>query len=690
MKRLLSIPLRVLLPVLLLTCAAFAGLISWKLDDRLLGGEIESQFLDEARLRVSGLQATVEYLYRKGDVNGVHREVSGIATRNDVIAAYVLSRQDAILAATRYATIGKSAKAIVADLPDDLKGGNAARMAQARASGKGSMVLSQDRRMAVAYCPLLLDVDDHALWPKSNGLMVVVFDLQIAKARGVRATGRQALDNALVFGGLAACAWLFIHFSLTRRVAKLVSITRQFASGNLTARTGIEGSDELADVARAFDLMAERIAMDVLQQRQVEVTLDASRQQMEAMINSVDGIVWEADPLTFQFTFVSQKAEQILGYPVQRWISDATFWQDHVHTEDRTWTFDYCTKATQELRSHEFEYRMIAADGREVWVKDIVTVIGECGRPVKLRGIIVDTTASKRDEAELKNIHKQLLDTSRQAGMAEVATSVLHNVGNVLNSVNVSASLAVEKVRNSKASSLVKVVDLLREHEHDLGAFLTSDSKGRHVPEHLARLSDHLIAERVVIMEELNSLRRNVEHIKEIVSMQQSYAMVAGVKEVTDVIELVEDSLRMNEGGLGRHGVEIVREFSKVPLMNIEKHKILQILVNLLRNAKHACQDSNRADKRLTVRVASDDGRVKITVTDNGVGIAAENLTRIYHYGFTTRKDGHGFGLHSGALAAKEMGGALTVHSDGPGNGATFTLELPLNPGGHIHDLQNT
>jgi signal transduction histidine kinase len=143
------------------------------------------------------------------------------------------------------------------------------------------------------------------------------------------------------------------------------------------------------------------------------------------------------------------------------------------------------------------------------------------------------------------------------------------------------------------------------------------------------------------------------------------------------VADLVEDSLRLNEDAFSRHDVEVVREFETVPPLNLEKHKFLQIMVNLLRNAKHACQDSERADKRLTVRVANGEGRIRISVIDNGVGIPPENLTRIFNYGFTTRKGGHGFGLHSGALAAKEMGGSLAVQSDGPGKGATFTLELP-------------
>ncbi|MEP6668127.1 MAG: ATP-binding protein [Chthoniobacter sp.] len=288
-----------------------------------------------------------------------------------------------------------------------------------------------------------------------------------------------------------------------------------------------------------------------------------------------------------------------------------------------------------------------------------------------------DITERKRAGAELEKVYKQLLETSRQAGMAEVATNVLHNVGNVLNSVNISAGLIVKRVMKSRAPSLARVVALLREHEQDLGAFIAHDERGKHLPAHLAQLSTHLVADQEAMVTELDSLRRNVEHIKDIVATQQKYAVVGGVKEMVDVVDLVEDSLRMSEGALRRHGVEFIREFETVPPMNFEKHKILQILVNLVRNAKHACQDSDRADKRLTLRVTNGKDRVSISVTDNGVGVPQENLARIFNHGFTTRKGGHGFGLHSGALAAREMGGSLTVQSDGRGQGATFTLELP-------------
>jgi len=262
--------------------------------------------------------------------------------------------------------------------------------------------------------------------------------------------------------------------------------------------------------------------------------------------------------------------------------------------------------------------------------------------------------------------------------MAEVATSVLHNVGNVLNSVNVSSTLVADNLKKSKAANLSKVVALLREHAPDLGVFITRDPKGNQLPTYLAELAEHLAGEQIFAIEELGHLQKNIDHIKDIIAMQQNYANISGVTETVQVSDLVEDALRMNGSALVRHDVEAIREFEAVPPITVEKHKVLQILVNLIRNAKYACDAAGRPDKRLTVRVTNGDNRVRIAVIDNGIGIPPENLTRIFNHGFTTRKDGHGFGLHSGALAAKELGGLLYVQSEGAGRGATFVLELPL------------
>ena len=280
-----------------------------------------------------------------------------------------------------------------------------------------------------------------------------------------------------------------------------------------------------------------------------------------------------------------------------------------------------------------------------------------------------------------ETMHRRLLAVSRQAGMAEVATGMLHNVGNVLNSVNVSSNLAVEMVRNSRISSLEKVAAILEQKRGQLGDYLTNDPKGKLLPDLLIQLASRLRAEQAGQLRELESLGKHLGHIKNIIAMQQRYAKVSGILEQVPVEELVEDGLQINAEALARHGVVLERRFAPVPPVVADKHKVLQILVNLIRNAKYAVDHSPGPSKRVTVSIqASSNKRVQIQVQDNGIGIAPENLNRIFAHGFTTKKDGHGFGLHSSALAAKEMGGALRAHSDGLGLGALFTLELPVAP----------
>jgi signal transduction histidine kinase len=185
------------------------------------------------------------------------------------------------------------------------------------------------------------------------------------------------------------------------------------------------------------------------------------------------------------------------------------------------------------------------------------------------------------------------------------------------------------------------------------------------------------------LLKEIEAIRGNVDHIKDIVATQQSYAKVYGLAEKIKVHDLINDAVRMNSGALVRHDVHLKRDDDPtLPEILVDKHKVLQILVNLIRNAKYACDESGRTEKNLTLRSSRRGTGVAITVIDNGVGIPEENLKRIFTHGFTTRKEGHGFGLHSAKLTAQEMGGALIVHSDGPQTGAAFTLELPLCPPG--------
>ncbi len=305
---------------------------------------------------------------------------------------------------------------------------------------------------------------------------------------------------------------------------------------------------------------------------------------------------------------------------------------------------------------------------------------GPDGQTLGAVAVIQDTTERKQQEMELERVHKELMTASRQAGMAEVATNVLHNVGNILNSVNISASLVAERVRQSNATGVSRLAALLLEQGPRAGQFITEDERGKRIPEYLSALGEQLLTDQRMALQELTSLRDNLEHIKDTVAMQQSYAKRCGVTEIVEVVDLVEDSLRLNAGAFARHGVTLKREFGEVPSITVDKHKVLQILVNLIRNAKYACDESGRSDKLITLRIERSARGVRISVIDNGVGIPVENMGRLFNHGFTTRQSGHGFGLHSGALAAQELGGSLRAESEGPGRGAAFVLDLPCNP----------
>ncbi|NBF02964.1 GHKL domain-containing protein [Pseudomonas sp. Fl5BN2] len=280
---------------------------------------------------------------------------------------------------------------------------------------------------------------------------------------------------------------------------------------------------------------------------------------------------------------------------------------------------------------------------------------------------------------ELKEVQSELLDAARQAGMAEIATNVLHNVGNVLNSVNISSELLSRTLRTSKALGLGKAMQLVNQHGSDLGRFFSEDEKGKLLPGYFNQLVQAIASEQQGMSEELAQLSRSVDHIKEIVATQQSYAGASRLVEPLKVAELIDDALRMNSGALTRHQVTVVRDYAAVPAVMGDKHRMLLILINLISNAKYAMSGLDDHPRTLTLSARVVDGEtLRISVKDEGEGIAAENLTRIFAHGFTTRKDGHGFGLHSCALAAMEMDGQLSVHSDGPGLGATFTLDIPL------------
>jgi signal transduction histidine kinase len=298
--------------------------------------------------------------------------------------------------------------------------------------------------------------------------------------------------------------------------------------------------------------------------------------------------------------------------------------------------------------------------------------------PARVLGVSWDVTSEVSQEERRRELQSQLRDASRDAGMAEVATGVLHSVGNVLNSLGVSASLVQSRLRESRVGNVQRVASLLLAQGDQVGRFLEGDERGRQTPRYLSQLGENLEEENKSLRTEAEAIAAHVGHIRTIVAAQQAHARRGGVTETIEVAELVDNAIAIHFAGT--LDVSVKREYEPVPTITLDRHKLIQILGNLFSNARHALKDSGDGPRELTVRIhARAAGWLVVQVQDSGVGIKPDALQRIFEFGFTTKKDGHGFGLHTSAILAKELGGHLAGHSDGPGCGAEFALRLPLS-----------
>jgi len=463
------------------------------------------------------------------------------------------------------------------------------------------------------------------------------------------------------------------------------------ADQNFALRAHKRSGDELGQLVDGFnEMLAEvqvrdaalRSAHDTLEYQVQKRTdeLQRARSFLNSVIEHLPLPVFIKDAAELRFILWNKAGEELTGISNEEMLGKNDF--DFFPPEDAKLFMTRDRRVLDSGQKIETPEEHLETRHRGTRIVHVIKspIFNAEGKPTHLLGIVEDITERKGAEEKMAEINKRLLETSRLAGMAEVATGVLHNVGNVLNSVNVSANLIGDCFRKSKIPGFTKIVSLIMEHTGDLPGFFARDPRAAHLPGYLEQLAQHLTDEQVLVRAEIASLRKNIDHIKDIVAMQQSYAQVSGVTKMIRPAELIEDALSMNAGSLDRHFVEVFKEIEEVPPIEVDKHRVLQVLVNFVRNAKYACDESNRTDKRIILRLQRREDRVIFSVIANGVGISPENQERIFNHGFTTRKDGHGFGLHSSANAATELGGSVTFHSEGLGLGSTFSLELPVEP----------
>jgi signal transduction histidine kinase len=470
--------------------------------------------------------------------------------------------------------------------------------------------------------------------------------------------------------GIALALSLLFNLALGARSAAHLEALRSVDNPYLETLLRV---NESIDEVRS-DFQAGVTEGDAGKIKEAHRSIQLTRNSLQKL-RDVEGYSLDGDALAADFEAYQSSASDVADELLARHTSSSHVRQMQAAQKVLNGRSDAMVRGAREAVEQRFA-QVARAERMAQWASTLTSLLVLAGLAVSSRLIIRSVWS------ELQKSHNQLVDAARIAGMSEIATNVLHNVGNVLNSVNVSADLIAGRLRLSEVKGLARAVDLLDANAAALGPWLTDTAQGRALPAYLRELSRTLDAEHAGIAEELVALGKSVEHVGEIIATQQSYAGPDRVRAPVQIGDLLADALRMNAGSLTRHRVEVTQSVADVPVLSIDRHRVLQILVNLVSNAKHAVAGVKERDPRIalgaTIATSSLGSVLRITVADNGEGIAGENLVRIFSHGFTTRRDGHGFGLHSCVLAAQEMGGVLDVHSDGPGLGATFTLDIPI------------
>ena len=352
-------------------------------------------------------------------------------------------------------------------------------------------------------------------------------------------------------------------------------------------------------------------------------------------------------------------------------------WLELIHPEDRERIHNEVARRAKSASPVNMQYRIIRPDGEVRHLQSIgAPADPEHGVVDRVTGITLDVTERVHAEQREYELQHQLRESSHQAGMAEIATGVLHNVGNILNSLGVANTTAQRELKSLRLDRLERAATLLRSNRDTLATYLTADERGRHLPDYLPALSAQITSSSRAIQAELDTIAQLLVHLSEVVSAQQELARVGGRREAVRLKELVETALLVQVSQFTQ--IDVVREYEELPSIMTDRHRLLQILVNLVSNARDAVHARGTEHGRILVKLDRDGDHVRVTVEDSGIGMSEEVLSQLWRFGFTTKKNGHGFGLHNSAIAAHDIGATLTAHSDGVGQGSRFVLRLPV------------
>lgn len=513
---------------------------------------------------------------------------------------------------------------------------------------------------------------------------------------------RHMMLNGLVIALIGACIYVVFRINAMRPIRALIQGARRVTHKDLATPVRVYAHDEIGELSDAFNRMMRELSTTLgekddamtqlqvlnrtLEQRVAERTEELMRSEVrfrsivdnlgEGIITlDAKGYVVSMNPAAERIFRVRSAdatgthSALLLEDRHTRELVEATGYDDDSHSPFRI------SKTTQPE-----EYLGRRFDGAIFPMEVVVTAMRVGDQKLRVC-ILRDVTRRKETERRLDDAQQQLVDAAHKSGMAEMATGVLHNIGNILNSVMLSGEEIARVVRGSRIAGLQRANELLQQHRHDLAEFLARDEKGRALPQYYITVGQVLAEEHQIIEREVASLNEKTAMMKDVIATQQTYARAGVFAEKLEIAGIIEDALRVQESSLIKWGVQIERKFAAVPRCVVHKSKLLQVFTNLIKNAREAMVENpaRGIPMKLCIeleRFNSDHACVR--VSDNGCGIAPDQLTGIFQHGFTTKTDGHGFGLHSSSLAMREMGGELRATSEGVGKGSQFIVVIPL------------
>lgn len=430
---------------------------------------------------------------------------------------------------------------------------------------------------------------------------------------------------------------MMIATSFTRPLLSLMAALQEIRVGRLGTRLSVKRSDEFGVVGESINQMAEALQKDHEEITRVGESLRESEGRLRFLLETTNAIPWEADARSWRFTYVGPQAVNLLGYPLERWREE-DFWRSHLHPDDREYAAEFCLKSSRSLKDYDFEYRMITADGRAVWIHDVVSVVSVNGEPETLRGFMVDITRRKQAEFEAARQRAEVAHIGRVSTAGELAASMAHELNQPLGAI-LSNAEAAEMFLNQEPPALGEVREILADIRKD-------DQRAGDVIHRMRAL-----------------LRRH--------EMETELLDINGLAEEAVKLVYADAVLRRTELSVGLA--------SGLPPVKGDRVHLQQVLLNLILNGMEAMATIPPGQRELVVRTEQgENGTVKIAVSDSGPGIPPDKLPKLFEPFFTTKKEGLGMGLSIARTIVEAHRGQIWAKSNS-GVGATFYVTLPAS-----------